>query len=162
MKRQRVLTDKEQETNMETQAHIANVQAYIKIFVELLTDRGANHDATKLCDPEVKLFTEITHKLAGCTYGSDEYNEFLKQLKPALDHHYAKNRHHPEHFPKGVDDMTLVDLLELFADWKAATLRHDNGNLLKSIEINSKRFNIGEQLTNVFRNTAELIDHKKV
>ena len=31
------------------------------------------------------------------TYGSDEYKACLTEMKPALDHHYAANRHHPEH-----------------------------------------------------------------
>ena len=79
-------------------------------------------------------------------------------MKPALDHHYAKNKHHPEHYPDGINDMTLVDLVEMFADWKAATMRHNDGNLLKSIEINTKRFNIDKQLAQIFVNTAKLFD----
>lgn len=27
-----------------------------------------------------------------------EYNEFLKEMNVALQHHYANYRHHPEHF----------------------------------------------------------------
>ena len=49
----------------------------------------------------------------------------------------------------------------MFCDWKAATMRHNDGNLLKSIEINTKRFDIGPQLKKVFENTAELFDHKQ-
>jgi hypothetical protein len=54
--------------------------------------------------------------------------------------------------------MNLIDLIELFCDWKASSLRHNNGNLLKSIEINAKRFNISEQLTKIFENTADFIE----
>jgi len=32
---------------------------------------------------------------------------------------------------------------------------------LKSIEINTKRFDIGPQLKKIFENTAELFDHKQ-
>jgi hypothetical protein len=152
--------EKEAATNNETRKHIANVGKFISIIVRHLQKRAVDHDASKMDTPELELFTEYTEKLAGCTYGSDEYKEFLKGLKPALDHHYAKNRHHPEHFPNGIDDMTLVDLVELFADWKSATLRHNDGNLLKSIEINTKRFNISPQLTKILQNTAELFDHE--
>lgn len=150
----------EYKTNNETKAHITNVQKYIKKFTDALTQRGINHDLSKMDDPELPLFVEYTGKLAKCTYGSDEYKKFLEGLKPALDHHYAKNRHHPEHYTNGIDDMTLVDLMEMFADWKAATLRHNDGNLLKSIDVNSKRFKISEQLKKIFQNTAELIDHE--
>ena len=156
----RILTEEEQKTNLETKLHISNVQKYIKIITSELENRGINHDKTKLEDPELPLFVEYTPKLSFSTYGSEEYKTFLSGLKPALDHHYAKNKHHPEHYPNGINDMTLVDLLELFADWKSATLRHNDGNLLKSIEINSKRFNIDSQLAQILKNTAALFDGK--
>jgi len=44
-------------------------------------------------------------------------------MKPALEHHYALYRHHPEHFQNGIDDMNLIDLVEMFADWKASSER---------------------------------------
>jgi hypothetical protein len=53
-----------------------------------------------------------------------------------LMHHDAHNRHHPEFFGEdGVDGMTLVDVIEMLADWKAASERHDDGDLAKSLEI---------------------------
>ena len=156
------MSDKNQKqmaTNNETRKHIQNVGMFIIAITNLLFKRALNHDATKLEDPELQLFTIYTEKLSGCTYGSEEYSEFLKQLKPALDHHYSKNRHHPEHFPNGIDDMTLVDLMEMICDWKAATLRHNDGNILKSIEHNTKRFNIDPQLSKILKNTVELFEH---
>lgn len=157
---ERILTEDEQKTNIETKQHISNVQMFIRIFCDALKERGINHDLTKLQDPELPLFVEYTNKLATCTYGSPEYNEFLKGLKPALDHHYAKNRHHPEHFEKGISDMSLIDLIEMFCDWKAATLRHHDGNLLKSIDVNFSRFYMTPQLLSIFKNTAELFDQR--
>jgi hypothetical protein len=51
-----------------------------------------------------------------------------------LKHHYAHNRHHPEFFGEdGVDGMSLVDVIEMLADWKAATEHHDDGDLAKSL-----------------------------
>jgi len=153
-------TDQKQAaTNNETRKHIAMVGAYLSLVVGILQQRAANHDKTKLEEPELPLFTEYTEKLAGCTYGSDEYKGFLEGLKPALDHHYSRNRHHPEHFLNGIDDMNLIDVMEMICDWKAATLRHNDGNILKSIDINTKRFNIAPQLANILRNTVELFEH---
>lgn len=152
---------KEAATNNETRKHISNVNKFVSLFNMLLNERAINHDATKMSTPELELFTEVTEKLAGSTYGSEEYNKFLGELKPALDHHYARNRHHPEHYENGIDGMTLVDLVEMFCDWKAATLRHNDGNILKSIEHNTKRFNISPQLSQIFKNTAELFDNLK-
>ena len=54
--------------------------------------------------------------------------------------------------------MTLIDLLEMFCDWKASTLRHNDGNLLRSIETNAERFKIDSQLTQILINTARMID----
>jgi len=120
-----------------------------------LIKRSEIHDASKLESPEKELFDEFTPKLAGCTYGSDEYKEFLKGLKVALDHHYANNSHHPEHYENGINGFDLFDLIEMFFDWKAASERHNDGNILKSIEINTERFNLSEQIVSILKNTAE-------
>lgn len=146
------------ECQLETIKHIENVRKYIKLLTDMLVLRGIKHDASKLESPEVEIFTEATPKLAGLTYGSAEYEASLEEIKVALDHHYAANRHHPEHFPNGINDMTLVDIVELLCDWKASSLRHNDGNLLKSIELNAERFGYDEQLKQIFINTAKLID----
>ena len=127
-------------------------------MIDKIETRGVKHDASKLESPEVELFTQFTPKLASTTYGSDEYRSYLEGLKPALDHHYASNRHHPEHFVNGVNDMTLIDIIEMFCDWKASTHRMNDGNLLKSIDVNAERFHIEEQLKQIFVNTARMID----
>ena len=152
------MTESEKITNYETELHIKTVSHFINIIVRLLLSRAEAHDASKLAEPELSIFAEYTPKLAGSTYGSPEYLGFLKEMEVALEHHYAVNNHHPQHFPNGIEGMTLGDIVEMFCDWKAATLRHDNGNLLKSIEINAKRFGIDPQLTNIFKNTAELFE----
>jgi len=79
-------------------------------------------------------------------------------MNVALGHHYAKNRHHPEHFARGTKDMNLIDLIEMFCDWKAATMRHNDGNLEKSIEKNQTRFGMSEELTEIFKNTIAIIE----
>jgi hypothetical protein len=128
------------------------------VIVELL-NRVTVHDNAKLEDPEVSLFDEYTPKLAACTYGSDEYKTFLAGLKPALDHHYARYRHHPEHFPQGCKDMNLVDVLEMLVDWKAATLRHNDGNILKSLEHNRTRFALDKvTLYDILMNSVSMFE----
>lgn len=341
------LSIEQKATNFETCQHIQKVQEMLHKFIRELLDRGEKHDQSKLETPEVEAFTEFTPKLAGSTYGSQEYNDFKKAMGPALVHHYAKNRHHPEyqrqneewrpivgfeeHYevsnygdvrskdriversktgdcfkagkirtqyvtPKGycrlqlqsgenrrnalvhvlvaeaflpnpenkpevnhkngektdnrvsnlewvtnsenllhayatglkeatikyvvtcekleittfgclemeaelkkrgyeranasgiwrcinhggkhldlefvgtrferwmnspINDMNLVDLIEMFCDWKAATMRHHDGNLLKSIKINAERFGINPQLVKILENTADLFDTEK-
>jgi hypothetical protein len=142
---------------IETRKHQRRVAAILHLFVEKLLDRADIHDDSKTTEPEVNVFAKFTAKLKGVTYGSPEYKDYLGQMKPALDHHYAKNRHHPEHYPEGVNDMTLVDLVEMLADWKSASERHDDGNILQSIEKNRKRFNIDAQLAEVLVNTVKFL-----
>lgn len=153
-----MMTLEQKATNADTLKHIQEVRNALNVFVKELLDRGQQHDLSKLESPEVEAFTEFTPKLAATTYGSPEYEEFRKAMKPALDHHYAKNRHHPEHFKNGISDMTLIDVVELFADWRAATKRHHDGNLRKSISINGERFSMSPQLVKIFENTADLFD----
>lgn len=128
-----------------------------RLMGDLIDDmmiRSIHHDDSKMEDPEKSLFDEYSPKLSGCTYGSEEYKEFLKGLKPALDHHYAVNSHHPEHYPNGIDDMDLVDLVELTCDWIASSKRHEDGNIYKSIEINKDRFKMSDQLCRIMENTV--------
>lgn len=152
------LSLQEQATNAATMHHINTVQRLMTIFVKELLDRAVDHDQSKLYPPEVELFAEWTPKLAASTYGSAEYHRFREQLGPALAHHYAKNRHHPEHFKNGIDDMNLLDIVEMFCDWKAASMRHNDGNIRKSIEHNGKRFEMSPQLIRIFENTVEVVE----
>ena len=146
------------ESNLKTSQHIMEVGRNLNFFVKEILDRADVHDASKLEGEEVMDFARVTHKLEGMTYGSEEYDASRKELGPALEHHYANNRHHPEHFKRGVRDMNLVDLVEMFCDWLASSKRHNNGNIRKSIEKNSERFSMGPELTAIFERTADLFD----
>lgn len=104
-------------------------------------------------------------------------------MQEALEHHYRINDHHPQHFvgvdtdgdgridqnrPRtgqvhgnipipldaGVHGMNLIQMLEMLADWKAATSRHADGDLRASIEINAERFGYGEEIKNLLLYTA--------
>jgi hypothetical protein len=137
----------------DTLKHIKQVQEFVSMIVQELRNRADQHDNTKLLPGELEYFDEYTPKLAGCTYGSDEYKQFLTELKPALDHHYSVNRHHPEHFENGVRGMNLVDLVEMFCDWYAATKRHNDGDIMKSISLNQSRFGYSDDLKLILDNT---------
>ena len=138
----------------DTYAHIAVVRGYLLKIATDLTYRGHDHDLSKLEEPERSTFDEYTPKLRESTYGSDEYKAFLEGMGEGLKHHYAHNRHHPEHFKNGVADMNLLDVIEMLADWKAATLRHEDGDLARSIDQNAERFGYGEEFKRLLENTA--------
>lgn len=138
----------------DTWAHIARVKLLLGAVTSNFNQRGAEHDLSKLEDPELSTFNACTLKLKSMAYGSDEYKAALAELKPALDHHYAANSHHPEHFANGVDGMSLFDVLEMLVDWKAATERMANGgDIYRSLEINTDRFKLTPQLRSILLNT---------
>jgi hypothetical protein len=139
----------------DTMNHIKQVRLLMKFLINKLEDRAIDHDASKLQSPEIEIFTEYTPKLKTSTYGSKEYKQFLKEMKVALDHHYANNSHHPEYYENGINGMDLLDVIEMVCDWMAATMRHDDGDIMKSIEINKERFGISDQLVGIIRNTVE-------
>lgn len=137
----------------ETKAHIEEVRKELDSVCTKLQYRALVHDASKFLPQEKRLFDKMTPILKELEYNSLEYKESLRLLKPALDHHYKVNRHHPEHFENGVNDMTLIDIIEMYCDWKAAVKRTKDSDMEKSIKINQKRFGISEQLTQIFLNT---------
>jgi len=184
----------------ETKKHIGKVQQRLMDIHINLTDRSVDHDASKLKQPEKEAFDSLgpAEEMAKLTYGSPEYRANLARIKPAINHHYSKNDHHPEHYklwkcplckvvyreadlandkrdphfcpkcvPEGsmyeavlephvsVNGMSLMALLEMLADWKAAGERHANGNLADSLSKNQERFHIEPQLQAVLENTAK-------
>ena len=105
--------------------------------------RSIVHDLSKYGWAETKHFARSIRKLRNTTYGTDEYFALLESIKPAIEHHYAKNRHHPEHYKNGIQDMSAIDQLEMICDWCAACKKHKDGNPIQSAAINAKRFDYG-------------------
>lgn len=148
-------TETQYDSRADTMAHINRVQTLIAEAMDNLAVRAADHDLSKLAEPEKSTFDACTLKLKAMAYGSAEYKAALAELKPALDHHYAANSHHPEHFANGVDGMSLFDVLEMLLDWKAATERmQGGGDIRRSLEINRERFKLSPQLENILANTV--------
>jgi hypothetical protein len=129
------------------------------LFIELskfglgLIYRGIVHDLSKYGSFESKGYSETLPRLKSTTYGTEEYKALLDELKPVIDHHYQNNSHHPEHYVKGVSGMTLMDVVEMYLDWKISVRKHADGDLSKSLEINKERFDMSEDLTEIMRNT---------
>ena len=144
----------------ETVAHARQVQVFIDRIREALDRRGEDHDESKMNEPELSVFDEYTPKLKDVTYGSSQYKEYLTGMQVALDHHYSVNRHHPEYFGK-IADMNLVDIIEMLCDWKAATMRHADGDIVKSIIVNQGRFGLSDELTSILMKTLEVLDKKE-
>jgi len=130
----------------DTLEHKSHVKENMRILIDELILRATTHDDSKLKSPEKEIFDEYTPKLKNSTYMSDEYKDFLKEMNVALDHHYKHNPHHPEYHDDGILGMTLVDLVEMICDWKAASMRHSNGDIKESIKCNKDRFGYSSEL----------------
>ncbi len=137
--------------------HKLVVAAYIHIIINNLLKRAVEHDYSKFSPQEFDSFEEVVPRLKSLTYGSDEYKQVLKEIEPAIQHHYKVNRHHPEYFENGINGMNLIDLIEMVCDWIAATQREKGGDIYKSLEINKERFGINEQLFTIIKNTVDLL-----
>lgn len=183
----------------ETQKHVNKVRDCLRDILDNLEGRTLIHDRSKFEPPEKEAFDSLgpPEEMAKLVYGSEEYKANLRKIKPAIDHHYSVNDHHPEHFhlwkcplcklvwtenqlendkrdphfcpncvPNGtmyeaklepwtsLDGMSLMALLEMLADWKAAGERHTTGNLGDSLKKNRERFKISDQLQSILENTA--------
>lgn len=143
----------------DTHLHIEAVQGMLEEILCALDDRAAHHDFSKLLDPEKEIFDKVTPKLKELEYGTDKYKKALEEMGPALTHHYKNNRHHPEHFENGIQDMNIIDLIEMMCDWNAARLRHKNPKSFEeSLEINRKRFNIPDEIVGLIKRTHDYLN----
>jgi hypothetical protein len=143
------------DSTADTLEHIRKVQARINEVRNLLDTRAEVHDASKLREPEKRGFDVMTEQLARLTYGSPEYAAALEANAPAIEHHWKHNTHHPEYFENGVAGMSLLDVVEMLCDWKAASERTKQGSIAASLAHNKRRFGIDDQLAAIIANTVK-------
>lgn len=122
---------------------VAENLAQIRHDLEL---RGMAHDRTKLDDPEFSAFVQTRPKFKKADYGSQEYQKCVEIIRPAINHHYQNNRHHTAYHANGFDDMNLIDILEMLADWKAANRRNPNLSFVESLPIAFQKYHIPENM----------------
>jgi hypothetical protein len=177
--REKVLQAKSEELffEAETRKHQQEVSKIMLAVARELIRRATVHDASKLEDPERETFIRVTPLLRMLTYGSPEYKVALKEMGPALEHHYRNNDHHPEFYDRndpevrvadrsGVDlsdgfafgEMGLLQLVEMLCDWMAATKRHADGDIDASLKHNASRFGIDKQMAGILKRTVSDIE----
>lgn len=103
----------------ETQEHIRAVQARLQEMISALTVRAAYHDRSKLYEPEKAILDAKAGALAELRYGTPEYAAAMAavDMQPFLEHHYAHNDHHPQHWTWPIPDSPEAE--------EIAVLRHD-------------------------------------
>lgn len=138
--------------------HIERVRNLLRIVQLGLSGRGQRHDQSKMVDPELGGYQKLIPLIRQTTYGSEEYERLIKEFAWLSKHHHAHNSHHPEFYENGVSGMTLLDIVEMFCDWKAATERSAYGNFEESIQMNRERFKLSDQLVSIFENTRKELE----
>lgn len=139
----------------DTHKHTKKVRYFLDVFIIDLIKRGQIHDNSKFEEPELSLFAEHHGEFKDLVYGSNEYKKLIEKIKTAVNYHHSKNKHHPEYWENGIDDMTLVDLIEMICDWRAAIEKNKDGDIFRSLEINSVKHNISPQLKKILENTIK-------
>jgi hypothetical protein len=130
--------------------HKGKVEYWLRRFWTQLENRAPIHDDSKLKDPTEKtMFDYWTPELKQRTFGTDYYKDALDGMGEGLKLHYEANRHHPEHFENGVNDMTLIDVIEMVADWMAAA---EAKNVHIDLDHAAERFGLSEQLVKIIAN----------
>ena len=127
---------------------------YVSGFALKLLWRGILHDYSKFSTFEARGFGEELPKLRESSYGEADYHALLEHTQPILTHHYRYNRHHPEHFPDGYTNMSLLDIVEMLCDWQASVKKHQDGDIVKSIDYCQQRFGMSDDISNILRNTV--------
>jgi hypothetical protein len=136
--------------------HKFTVLKIINPIIQDLIKRSEEHDNSKLTEDEFPDIIASSEELKKFPYGSPEYDEVRKKWQSGFEKHSKKNRHHIDHFENGIEGMTLVDLIELLADWKSATLRSPHPtNIWNAIRIGAEKYNIPPALIKILENTAK-------
>ena len=158
-------TIKELYYEVDTRKHQQLVAEVLIAFAKKLLDRAIKHDASKLEEPEKSHYIEPVYALntEEVPYGSDRYKELTKQMGNGWEHHKLTNDHHIEFFvPYSVqtlnDPMRAIDLfalIEMMADWIAASQRRDNSPA-KALDFMKEKYRIDEQVEAIIRNTLAM------
>lgn len=133
--------------------HKRRVGLYMQKVANALFGRAVVHDNSKFSPEEYEPYEEAFPELQKYAYGSDEFKAALAKIKPAINHHYEVNDHHPEYFEAGISQMSLIELIEMVCDWIAASERSQK-NIFEGLEMNKERFKINNQLYCIIKNTV--------
>ena len=139
----------------DTRNHINNVQRYMTNVIADLLNRSFKHDSSKYDAVEAHTYAKVVPMFKGKVYGTPEHKAVGDMLGDAWKHHEENNDHHTGYYENGINDMSLLSIIEMLCDWKAASLRNPNQIFSESCLLNCKKYGVDEQLTKIIFNTAE-------
>lgn len=146
---------KETKTLLEVLRHNGLVRAFISKLANALEMRGLEHDMSKFGFDEFGTIVCIKGIARRFAYGSPEYEAELNANREALNEHLLHNRHHPECHPGGIDDMSLLDIVEMVCDWMAANAMYGKPTWGEAVAVHAERFGLEEKHVYLIRLIAE-------
>ena len=153
------------DTNFEvltdTIMHISEVQENIEDIIHDLKKRGVAHDRSKLTAIEFDTFVKTRPEFKKVNYGTAEYQAVAEKAKVAVENHYSSNRHHTAYHKNGINDMNLLDILEMLADWKAASRRSPDLTFLGSLPRAFQKYSIPKNMQRHIMLTLEYLGWAK-
>ena len=96
-----------------------------------IATRGNDHDNSKFSEDELPGFVELFEAEPTTEVQSEQYEQVIKNAD-CIQTHYRNNRHHPEHHDY-VEKMSLLDLIEMVCDWKAAAKSYRHKGLRENL-----------------------------
>lgn len=143
-------------SRQDTLRHIQAVQTNMDEMIALLRARSNKHDLSKLQEPEMTGYAGLHADMRGVSYGTPEYAAVIERYRSTVEHHYNHNDHHPQHHAAGVAGMSMLMLLEMLADWKAAAEQRDTGgSLSRSLDHYEQQPACDRTIARLLRQTAE-------
>lgn len=141
----------------DTISHISEVAENLIRMAEDLKARGVAHDRSKFEAIEFDAFVQTRPKFKVANYGTPEYQECVDIIKPSIDHHYKVNRHHTGFFSDGFQSMNLLDILEMLADWRAASRRSPDLTFKDSLPRAYAKYGIPENMQRHIEETLKFL-----
>ena len=141
------------DSRVATLEHIGHVTDRIIEIIDKLVIRSNEHDKSKL-GPIEKPYFDILQDMSDIEFGSEAYGKMLMSATPGIEHHYSVNDHHPEYYENGIRGMSLLAMLEMLADWKAASIRNKDPDFRHSMFVCKERFHIPDALFNALDKTV--------
>ena len=142
----------------DTLLHISEVKENLETVASELRKRGEAHDRTKLQELEFDAFVSTRDQFKKANYGTKEYDACVSAVKPAVVHHHKNNRHHTDFHENGINDMTLIDIIEMVADWRAAARRSPDKKFADTLDYAKKKYGIDDQMFGIICNTLRALN----
>jgi len=136
--------------------HQRRVGTLLNKIASNLNNRAIYHDASKWQDAELVPLLFIADQYNRVEYNSPAYHSLRKLIAPAIEHHEKGNRHHLGHFNNDISKMNLLDIIEMLADWKAASEKN-GGDVYNALERTAEQYKWPKELISILQNTLPFL-----